>query len=238
MAGRCPAITSATTAAPRLWRTTWITTSSFWNTQFQPFWPSMRTPSEAVLPTVRADDAGAAETGQNGAGLGIEAGLAAPECGVERALADRQAEQLEQQPAEAAVADVMDEAQVHRQRDDVATERRPGLQPLGQRSQRGPAAAATLPGVALHPRHHRGDHRQVHLVEAACQRLVGLVQGRLAVRAPGWASGDSLVRCLGQPGATALAAEAALTGTRPGRLVVAVRLPALRWRQAGVVGRF
>src|SRR3954470_2986808 len=34
MAGRCPAITSATTLAPRLWRITWITTSSFWNTQF------------------------------------------------------------------------------------------------------------------------------------------------------------------------------------------------------------
>jgi hypothetical protein len=94
-----------------------------------------------------------------------------------------------------------------------------------------------MPSVALHPRHHRGDPRQVNLVEAVCQSLVSLVQGRLAMRAPGWASGDSLVRCLGQQAATALAAKTALTGTAPGRFIPAVRLLALRWRQAGVVGR-
>ena len=91
----------------------------------------MRTPSEAVLPTVRADDAGPAEAGQDGRGLGIEAGLAAPECRIERTLADGQAEQFEQQAAQPPVADVVDEAQVHRQRDDVAAERRAGFQPLG-----------------------------------------------------------------------------------------------------------
>ena len=67
--------------------------------------------------------------------------------------------------------------------------------------------------------------------------LVGRVQGCLAVRASGWAGGDRLVRCFGQQSAAALAAKAALAGTRPGRLVVAVPLPALRRRQAGVVGR-
>src|SRR3712207_4705883 len=137
MAGRCPAITSATTLAPRLWRITWITTSSFWNTQFQPFWPSMRTPSEAVLPTVRADHPRPTQAGQDGRGLGIEAGLAAPECRVERALAHGEAEQLEQQPAEPTVADVVDKAQVHRQRDNGVAERRARLQPFRQRGQSG-----------------------------------------------------------------------------------------------------
>src|SRR5918994_7563007 len=119
MAGRCPAITSATTPAPRLRRTTWITTSAFWNTQFQQLWPSMRAPSEAVLPTVRANHPRPAQPGQDGRGLGVEAELAAPECGVERALADGEAEQLEQQPAEPPVANLVGEAQVHRQRDGV-----------------------------------------------------------------------------------------------------------------------
>src|SRR5919202_1792520 len=144
MTGRCPAITSATTLAPRLWRITWITTSSFWNTQVQPFWPSMRTPSEAVLPTVRADDAGAAETGQNGAGLGVEARL---------------------------------------------------------------------------------------------ERQVGLGQRGLAMRAAGQAGGDGLIRHLGEPPTATLATEAALAGTGPARLVLAVRLLAPRRRQAGVVRR-
>ena len=43
MLGRWPAIVSVTTQAARLLRTTWITTCSFWNTQFQWVWPSMRT---------------------------------------------------------------------------------------------------------------------------------------------------------------------------------------------------
>jgi hypothetical protein len=51
---------------------------------------------------------------------------------VERALADGEAEQLEQQAAQPAVADVVDAAQVHRQRDDVPAERRTLLQALGQ----------------------------------------------------------------------------------------------------------
>src|SRR4051794_8791259 len=104
MAGRCPAITSAMTPAPRLRRTTWITTASFWNTQFQQVRPSMRTPSEAVLPTVRADHPGPTQPGQDGRGLSVEAGLAALECGIEGTLADGEAEQLEHQPAEPAIA--------------------------------------------------------------------------------------------------------------------------------------
>src|SRR3954452_16131094 len=48
--------------------------------------------SDAHAGLVRADDAGAAETGQNGAGLGVEARLAAPEGSIERAFADGEAE--------------------------------------------------------------------------------------------------------------------------------------------------
>ena len=197
----------------------------------------MRTPSEAVLPTVRADDAGAAETGQNGAGLGVEAGLAAPECRIERALADRQAEQLEQQPAQPAVANVVDEAQVHRQRHDGVAERRARLQPFRQRGQGGAATTAAVPGIALDPRHHRRDLRQVHLVEPGRERQVGLGQRGLAMRAAGRAGGDGLIRRLGEPPTATLATEAALAGTGPARLVLAVRLLAPRRWQAGVVRR-
>jgi hypothetical protein len=154
----------------------------------------MRTPFEAVPRTVRADDARPAQPGQNGSDLGVEAGLATLERGIERAPADAEAEQLKQQAAQPPVAEVMDEAQVHRQRDDIAAERRTRLQPLGQWGQGGAAAPAAVPGVALHSRHHRGNCRQVDLVEAACQHLVGPVQRRLAVRAAGRASGDGLVR--------------------------------------------
>ena len=90
----------------------------------------MRTPSEAVLPTVRANHPRPAQAGQNGGSLGVEAGLAALECGVERALADGEAEQVEQQAAQPPVADVVDEAQVHRQRDDAAAEWCTGFQAL------------------------------------------------------------------------------------------------------------
>src|SRR3712207_8322183 len=119
MAGRCPAITLATTLAPRVWRITWITTSSFWNTQFQQVRPSMRTPVSSEQ-TARARRSRA----KMAAVSASKRGLAAPERRIQRALTDGEAEQLQQQPAQPAVADVVGEAQVHRQRDDVQTERR------------------------------------------------------------------------------------------------------------------
>jgi hypothetical protein len=190
-----------------------------------------------VLPTVRADDAGPAEAGQDGRGLVIEAGLAAPERRVQRALADGEAEQLEQQPAQPAVADVVDEAQIHRQRDDGVAERRARLQPFRQRRQGSAATAAAVPGIALDPRHHRRDLRQVHLVEAGGERQVGLGQRCLAMRAAGRAGGDGLIWRLGEPPTATLTTEAALAGTGPARLVLAVWLLAPRRRQAGVVRR-
>ena len=197
----------------------------------------MRAPSEAVLPTVRANHPRPAQPGQDGRGLGVEAELAAPERGVERALADGEAEQLEQQPAEPPVADLVGEAQVHRQRDDVRAERRARLQPFRQRRQGGAAAAAAMPSVALHPGHHRRDRRQVHLVEAGGERLAGLGQRRLAVRAARRAGGDGLVLRLRQQAPAALAAETALARTGAVRPVIAAGLLAPGRRQAGVVGR-
>lgn len=86
--------------------------------------------------------AGPARTGQDGTDFGVEAGLAVLECGVERTFADGEAKQFEPP-----VADVVDEAQLHRQGDDVKAERRARLQPLGQWGQgRG---AAAVPGLAV-----------------------------------------------------------------------------------------
>jgi hypothetical protein len=80
---------------------------------------------------VRAHHPRPPQPSQNGRSLGVEARLAAPESRIERAFADGQAEQFEQQAAQPPVADVMDEAQVHRQRDDVQAERRTRLQAFG-----------------------------------------------------------------------------------------------------------
>jgi hypothetical protein len=120
-----------------------------------------------VLPTVRADHPRPTQPGQDSRGRGVEAGLAALEGRIERALANAEAEQFEQQPAQSPIADVVDEAQVHRQSDNIAAERRARLQALGQWGQGGAAAAAAVPGIVLHPRHHRGNRRQVNLIEAA-----------------------------------------------------------------------
>src|SRR4051794_7763085 len=63
---------------------------------------------------IRADDASAPQPRQDRADLGIEARHGALEGGVERALADRQPEQLQQQAAEPTVADRLGEPQIHR----------------------------------------------------------------------------------------------------------------------------
>ena len=97
----------------------------------------------------------------------------AAERGVERAFADGEAEQLRHQAAQPAIADRMGEAQIDRQRYDVEAERCARLQPFWQRRQRGPAAALAEPGISLHPRHHRPDLRQIDLVIASGQRVVG-----------------------------------------------------------------
>ena len=119
---------------------TWITTSPFWNTQFQAV-----APVDAHAGLVRADHTGAAQAGENGARPRHRSrGLAASEGRVQRTFADRQPEQFQHQPAQPPVADRMHDAQIHRQRHDVEAERRARLQTLRHRRQRDAAAAAAL----------------------------------------------------------------------------------------------
>ena len=89
---------------------TWITTSSFWKTQFQQVRPSMRTLVSSEH-TTRARRSRARMLATSASNMQ----LAPAECRVERALADGQAEQLQQQPAQPLVADRVHEAQIHRQ---------------------------------------------------------------------------------------------------------------------------
>lgn len=186
---------------------------------------------------VRADDPGSAKPREDGADLRIEQRLAALEGGIERSFADHQAKQFEQEPAEAAIADVVDEAQVYGQGDDVRAGRRAHLQPLGQRRRRGLATAPTMPREQLHPRDDRLDLGQIDLVVACQKRQVGLAQCRLAMRAAGWAGGHGLVRNLSQQATGAFAPHAALARTAARDPVIPVRLLALRGRQARVVRR-
>ena len=145
---------------------------------------------------VRAHHAGAAQPGKNGGDIGIDVRLAPAERSVERALADPQAEQLAQQPAQPLVADRVHETQIHRQSHNADAERRARLQALGHRRQRRAATAPATRSIALHPRHHGRDLGQVDLVVAPMQNMVRLGQSRLAVRAPHRPGRDGLVRVL------------------------------------------
>ena len=140
----------------------------------------------------------------------IEAGFGTTEHGIQRAFADLQGKQVQQQPAQTLVADGMREAQIDRQRQDVHAERRAWLPSLRHRRQRDAAAARAVPGIALHPGDHRAHHGQVDLVIAAVQHLVGVAQRRLAVRAAHRLGDHRLVGIAGQRAPAALATQAAL----------------------------
>ncbi|MBV8614432.1 MAG: IS66 family transposase zinc-finger binding domain-containing protein, partial [Acetobacteraceae bacterium] len=92
-------------------------------------------------------------------------------------------------------------------------------------------------GIALHPRHHRHDLRQVDLVVAAAQPLVGLAQDRMAVRAPDRPGRDHFVRQRRQRPPAARSPQAAPARASAPGFLRPVRLLAPRWRQAGVVRR-
>src|SRR3954453_18515711 len=186
---------------------------------------------------VRTDDAGAPQPRQDRADLGIEARHGALEGGVERALADRQPEQLQQQAAEPTVANRLGEPQIHRQCHDVKTERCARLQTFGQRCQCGAATARAVTGVALHPRHYRHDRWQFDLVEACGPRLVALVQRALKVPATYRTGAHGRVGIRHQCPTAARAAQTALARAFTLELVLPIRLLAVRGRQAGVVRR-
>jgi len=180
---------------------------------------------------------GVLQPDEDGSDLRIESRLTAAERSVERALADGQAEQLQQQPAQPLVADRVHEAQIHRQRHDADAEQRARLQSLRHRRKRRAATAPAAASVALHPRHHRRHPGQVDLVVAPVQHLVRLAERRLAVRASHRPGADKLIRGCGQRSPATHTAQAARARAVALALLWPVRLLTPRWRQAGVVRR-
>jgi hypothetical protein len=101
-----------------------------------------------------------------------------------------------------------------------------------------PGDAATtraMPGVALHPCHHRAHHRHVDLVVTTVQHVIGFAQRGLAMRAGGRPCGDRFVGKKGQRATAALAIQAALAWSGTLGFLRLVRLLTLRRRQAGIV---
>ena len=184
---------------------------------------------------VAADHARPAQPGQDRRDLGVEPAPGTPEQAVQRPLADFQGEQVGEQPGQPLVADRVDEPQVQRHRQDREPERRALLQSLGHRGHGDAATARALTGEPLDPPHHRAHRRQVDLVVAAMQDLVGRAQPGAAVRAHAGRGDDGLVGLGAQRPAAALAAHAA--GPRPGALALAwpVGLAIGRRRLAGIV---
>ena len=186
---------------------------------------------------VGADHPGTPQAGEDGGGLVVEPRLGAPEQRVQGTLADRQREQVQEQPGQPPVADGVGETQVERQRQDRDAERGALVHPLRDRRQGGPAAARAAAEVALDPGDHRAHRRQLDLVVAGVQDLGGIVERRPAVGARGGLGDHELVGLLGQRSATARPAQAA--PARPGAPLPLrpVRLVALGRRQAGVARR-
>jgi len=99
------------------------------------------------------------------------------------------------------------------------------------------AAVAALASVALHPRHHRPDRRQIDLVVARGKFPISFLQRRLAVRAAHWPRDHRLVRGLHQRSAATLAPQTAFARSLPPRLLAAIGFLARRGWHAGVVRR-
>jgi hypothetical protein len=113
--------------------------------------------------------------------------------------------------------------------------RRSFFQADRDRSQARPAAARAAAEIALHPRHHRADRRQIDLVVAGVQDLIvrpewGMTVG--AYRGPG---DDKLVRFRRERATAAVASDAALPRAAPLLPLRAVRFRPFGGRQVGVV---
>ena len=194
-------------------------------------------PVDAHAGFVRVDHPRTPQSRENGGDTGIEPWLATTERGIQRPLADRQTEQLQQQPAQSPVADGVHEAQIHRQRHDVEAERGARLQSLRHRRQRGGAAAPAAAGISLHSRHHRSHARQLDLVVARVQPPVVVGECRVAVPAASRFGHHHVVRVRRQRPPAAVAAETALARPHPFGLLRPVRLLPLRRRHTGIARR-
>ena len=186
---------------------------------------------------VRTHHARAAQAGEDGADFAVEARLGTAEHGVQRPFADRQPEQVFKKAAQALVADGMDEAQVDRHGQDAGTERRTVLHAFRHRRQRRPAAAWAVPGVALHPGHHRAHRRQVDLVVAPMQGVIAVIQRRAAMDTGRRLGDDELIGIGCQWAPAALPAQAALARPLPFDLVRTVGLLPLRRRHTRIARR-
>ena len=184
---------------------------------------------------VGADDPRTAQAGEDRRNFVVEARLGAPEDGIQRALADVQAKQVLEQPAQALVADGVGEAQIDRQRRDVRAEGRGLLHSLGHWCYRDTAATRAMPGVTLHPGHHRANRWQIDPVVARVQHLVSLGQSGVAVHAGDNLGGDSLVGVARQRPAATGATQAATARSDTLDFLRPVRLLPLRRRHAGIV---
>src|SRR6202158_2048732 len=110
---------------------------------------------DAYRGLIGADDPRAAQPGENGYDLVVETGLGTLQHRIQRAFADLQRIEVQEQLRQTAVADRVREAQIDRHRDDIHAERRAVLQAGGYRRPRDPATAWNMSGIALQPRHHR-----------------------------------------------------------------------------------
>ena len=95
-----------------------------------------------------------------------------------------------------------------------------------------------MPGVALHSGHHRTHDREIDLVVAPVQHLVGLCQRGLAVPTDGCFRGHRFVGKEVQWPATPFATQAAFARSGTPGFLRLVRLLTLRRRQAGIVRGF
>lgn len=92
-----------------------------------------------------------------------------------------------------------------------------------------------MPGVAFHPCHYRAHHREVDLVVAPVQHLIGLCQRSPAMRAGGRLRSDRFVGKQRQRTTAAPATQAALARSSMLGFLRVVRFLTLRRRQTRIV---
>jgi hypothetical protein len=114
--------------------------------------------------------------------------------------------------------------------------RRAFLQADRHRRQARPAAARAAAEIALDPRHHRADRREIDLVVAGVQDVIVRPEWRVTMAASRRPGDDKLIRLLRERATATLASQAALARAAALLPLRAVRLRPLRRRQAGVAG--
>lgn len=136
-----------------------------------------------------------------------------------------------------AVADRVGEAQIDRQSDGVGAERRGFLQAHRHWRQGHRRSTYIVPPSAPH-RSPRDDHRFVDLAVTAVQHVMGVGQGRVAMRAGGGFRDHGLVLITDQRAAAAFTAKAALARSDALGFLRLVPLLAPPRRQAGIFWGF